>query len=507
MELNDSQLNEPKIDLLKSERARQKKRFFLFRKWVLFSIVFIIILVGGFSYKVISSEEGIIYNLKKMNFLGTLYEMAKPSEDMLRGENEDRINLLITGMGGAGHPGPYLTDTIILGSYKPSTNQVSMVSIPRDLNVPINEWEWRKINSINAYAEAKEPGSGAEVLAEKISSYLDIPIHYYVRIDFSGFEDLIDELGGIEVCVDRTFTDIEYPTLDYKYQTVHFDEGCQKMDGDEALKYVRSRHGNNGEAGDFARSRRQQKVIMALKDEIFSFTTFFSLRKVERLLETYNENIATNFEVWELMKGIKLAKDVDLEDVITKVLSDEPGGPLYSTIINSAYVLLPKQDDFAEVKEIVNNIFGIAPEVKVAVNDTQKISQKVIVIEEEPVFENDDIEENESVSQQVSEEIELSDAKIEILNGTNVEGLAASTKLILENIDFKVVKIGNAKSQDYTKTEIYDFTQGKRSSDLEKIKEELGIDINVKPSLYINGEEGPDFLLILGSDWGESFSP
>lgn len=505
MDLNDSQLNEPKIDLLKSERARQKKRFFLFRRWVLFPFIFIIILAGGFTYKVISSEEGIIYNLKKMNFIGTLYEMAMPSEDLLQGENEDRVNVLITGMGGAGHPGPYLTDTIILASYKPSTNQVSMISVPRDLNVPINEWEWKKINSINAYAEVKEAGSGAKALAEKASEYLDIPIHYYIRVDFSGFKDLIDELGGIEVCVDRTFTDYEYPTLDYKYQTVYFDEGCQKMGGDAALKYVRSRHGNNGEAGDFARSRRQQKVIMALKDEIFSFTTFFSLRKVEKLLETYNENIATNFEVWELMRGIKLAKNVNLENVVTEVLSDAPGGPLYSTMINGAYVLLPKQDDFADVKQIINNVFGTAPEVKVAVNDTQKTSQKVIVIEEE--LDAAKTQTAQIEKQAIAEIVSASPAKIEILNGTNIEGLAASTKAILENIDFKIVKIGNAKNQDYGKTEIYDFTQGKRNSDIEKIKKELGIDISVKPSLYINGSEGPDFLLILGSDWGVVYSP
>ena len=512
---NSSQ-SEVKIDLLKAEKIIQKKKSFLAKKRIIYAIIFLLILISGFSYKALTSNEGIFYNLKKMNFFNSLYQWIAPGDKILKGENEDRINVLLTGIGGAGHDGPNLTDTIILASLKPSTGQVAMVSIPRDLNVPFSEWEWRKINNINAFAEAKEPGTGARVLAEKVSGYFGIPIHYYIRIDFSGFKKLIDDLGGINICVDKEFTDNQYPTLDYKVQTIHFDAGCQKMNGETALEYVRSRHGNNGEGSDFARSKRQQKVLMAIKNEIFSFSTLISLNRVESILEAYNQNISTNFEIWELARGVNLANGITQDKIITKVLDDSPDSVLVSKIINGAYVLLPKKDDFSDIKEIINNAFGTSETASQGLlasqTDLSAQSDKVVVMESDSDLKNEPSKQvvannniKKSAVNRAAEKPVL--VKVEILNGTKVEGLAMSTKQRLEKLDFQVVKIGNSKNQDSPTTEIYDFTSGKSNDSIEKIKQELGIEITVKPSLYIDGGEGPDLLLILGADWAGKVSP
>jgi LCP family protein required for cell wall assembly len=179
----------------------------------------------------------------------------------LAGESDDRINVLLLGMGGLGHDGPYLTDTIIMASIRPSTKQVAMISIPRDLWVSIAGHGSSKINHANSYGETERHDWGGAYTAQVIKDNFGIDIHYYLRVDFAAFEEIVDEVGGIRVNVERGFTDPEYPTNDYGVQMVSFAKGVQTMSGSRALIYARSRHGNNGEGSDFARAKRQQKNV------------------------------------------------------------------------------------------------------------------------------------------------------------------------------------------------------------------------------------------------------
>src|SRR3989344_3012704 len=103
---------------------------------------------------------------------------------------EERLNFLILGQGGTGHEGPYLTDTIILISIRPKTGDVVMLSIPRDLAVPVPGLGLRKVNAVNAVGESQEAGSGAALAANVIEQTFAVPIAGYVRIDFKGFVEL-----------------------------------------------------------------------------------------------------------------------------------------------------------------------------------------------------------------------------------------------------------------------------------------------------------------------------
>ena len=182
----------------------------------------------------------------------------------LKGELDDRINFLLLGQGGVGHEGPYLTDTIIFASLKPSTKELAMFSIPRDFYVKIPKNGWARINSANSIGETTDyDGGGSAYTAKIIEDVFDQPVHYWLRVDFDAFQKIIDDLGGVNVCVDHSFTDEYYPDENFGYEPVEFEEGCQKMNGDTALKFSRSRHGTNGEGSDFARSARQQKIILA----------------------------------------------------------------------------------------------------------------------------------------------------------------------------------------------------------------------------------------------------
>lgn len=422
---------------------------------------------------------------ESFSLFSSLRGLINSDEKELTGETDDRINFLLLGVGGQGHDGPELSDTIMLASYQPSTNNIGMLSIPRDLAVPIPGEGYQKINSINAYAEMDDPDSGPAYTAEVVGDLLDQEIHYYVKVDFDGFIDLIDAIGGVDVYVDRSFTDNTYPTDDDLVQTVTFEQGSTHMDGETALQFARSRHGNNGEGSDFARAERQQKIILAVKDELLSASTFLNPAKLNGLIETFQENVETNMSFWELVKLARHIPNIDTENIHTTVLDTEFDSPLYATNINGAYVLLPKKDDWSPIIEMADNIF----------------------------------EEGESAgtltTQSVSEII-TNETRIKIENGTSVVGLAFQASQMLDGTNFTVSEIGNADSQDYKTTIIYDLTEGEKTEELEVLKNFLEAEVALSTTGWVYSDtvipreltiETPeeiddaiDFLIILGQN-------
>lgn len=444
-------------------------------------------LVGAlFSYQIaetaIETDDGSGFSL-----FSTFRQLVTSDEKQLAGEEDDRINFLLTGVGGTGHAGPELTDTIIFASFKPSTNEIGMLSIPRDTIVEIPGYGYRKVNHVNAYAEIEEPGSGPQATADVLSKVLDQEIHYTLKVDFQGFQDLVDAVGGVDIYVDNSFTDYEYPTWDEKYQTISFEEGWQYMDGDTALKYARSRHGNNGEGSDFARAERQQNVMLAVKDKILTAGTLLNPAKLNKLVETVQDNVQTNLTFWEMVKFIRYAPDIDTNNISHYVMDSSADSPLYASNINGAYVLLPKKDDWSDVQLIAENIFSADP------------------MHEESALD--------AIAQ-------VNPASIEIQNGTSVTGLAFQASQLLSSSGFDVVKIGNSDIRGYEKTVIYDLTEGEKSAELDVLMEYLEAEVSMTESgwvyadevepreltvttpgeEYVTTSEPIDFLIILGQN-------
>jgi len=247
--------------------------------WSTLILLFIVIVIGlGFLTKIVlainstNSQTG-----EKIGFFEQIKHLLINPEKEIKGESDDRLNMLLIGIGGAGHPGSYLADTIIVASLKPSTKEVAFISIPRDLYVEIPDYGWRKINNAFAFGHGPDyPGGGEALLKEIVEDVTGLPIHYYARLDFEGFRKAIDDVGGIDIYVENSFTDYEYPDYNYGYQTISFKKGWEHMSGERALQFVRSRHGTSGEGSDFARSKRQQKVLFAVKERIFSINTFIN---------------------------------------------------------------------------------------------------------------------------------------------------------------------------------------------------------------------------------------
>jgi len=469
---DDSKEEQSEEQLIEPVRPQKRRRKKSVSKLIMYLLIIFVILAIVFGVNVINSGENLAKTLGNVGLWGQIKHLISSDDKKLQGEEEDRINVLLLGMGGLGHDGPYLTDTIIIASFRPSTKQVAMISIPRDLLVPVPGFGWRKINHANHYGEMENPGLGAETAVKVISETFEIPIHYYVRIDFSGFKKIIDDLGEIKVEVENTLNDEHYPipgketaTTTERYEHLYVEKGTQSMDGELALKYVRSRQAKGVEGSDFARSRRQQKVLMAVKEKILSFSTLVNPIKISNLMDSVSQHLSTNFKVYEIIRMFNLGRDVDMENITRRVFDDSPDGLLYSMITEEgAFVLQPKAGDFSEMKLAIKHVF-----------DPQKIE-------------------------------EIKPKRVEIQNGTKINGLAYKTSQYLQSLDYKVIEIGNAPTQDYQKTVIYNLKNGSNNEVVGQLAELLGAEIAKAVPEWALSTTSPkvnshtDVLIILGQD-------
>jgi len=275
----------------------------------------------------------------------------------------NQTNILILGISGPGHDGPDLSDSIIVASIDFNRKQLNTISIPRDI---WSDTLKDKINSAYAYGAVKQTTGGLVLSKAEVAAIVGIPIHYAVVIDFSEFEKLIDYLGGITINIENSFTDKLFPISgkeadecnndpEYKcrYETVSFVKGLNHLNGKTALKYVRSRNGNNNEGNDFARSSRQQKVINAIKEKIISFIYYPDVgrltklyRNIDRLLirDIPNQSLAILAKKMIISKNY-LANQISLPEDLFIV-------PEYSDY-DGKYVLIPKSGNFDALKTYI----------------------------------------------------------------------------------------------------------------------------------------------------------
>lgn len=228
----------------------------------------------------------------------------------LKGEEDGTVNILLLGIGGPGHEGANLTDTMMVANIDVETKEVVLISIPRDFLVTLPDRGYQKINAAYAYAELDKERSGGQVAIDVVEKLTGLEIPYYALVDFKGFVRAVNRVGGVDVTIDRTFTDSSYPDYNYGYlPPVTFTKGPEHMDGERALIFARSRKGSNGEASDFARSERQKKVILAVKEKAKSIN-ITDVKTLNGLLGDFTQNFRTNIEPYELQRLAKIADGI-----------------------------------------------------------------------------------------------------------------------------------------------------------------------------------------------------
>lgn len=346
------------------------------------------------------------------NIFKSLVKSLPGVEKTLSGESEGRVNILLIGMRGEGvEGGGLLADTIMVLSIHPKsgegdTSKASLISIPRDLYVKVpNRDEHRKINAVYALGEEREHGGGGiEDMREIVGEVTGLDIPYAVTINFQGFKDLVNAIGGINVHLDQPFEEgmqfrglekrcdgITYtvPTGNYEEKRIQRKNGTyyanpkryplcfEKMtpqataelecggnfilpagdnllDGEKALCYARARYTSS----DFDRARRQQEVIKLIKEKALSLGTLTDFSKVSAMLDSLGNNVTTNLEAWEMKRFLDLYQTAgDAGSINQKVLENSEEGLLYNPpqTKETGYILLPIGDNYDRIHELFKN--------------------------------------------------------------------------------------------------------------------------------------------------------
>lgn len=320
----------------------------------------------------------------------------------------ERVNILLLGLDQREDQKgmPTRSDTMILLTLDPLTKSAGMLSLPRDLWVPIPGHGENKINTSHFFGEMDQKGNGPILAMRTVQNLLDIPIHHYAVVDFEGFERLIDAIGGITVDVEKPIRDDEYPTPDYGTMSIYIPAGTQHMDGERALQYARSRHSDS----DFGRIKRQRQVLLAARNQVLRLDI---IPKLPSLLGILQQAIKTDLSPADILGLAMLAREIDGENVVSRGIEAD----MVNDVYGDGSILTLKRD---ELVKVMAEVFS-DPRVR-----------------------------NESAS-------------IEVQNGTNRSGLAGATAASLKNLGYKVVRVSNASRSDYKESTIIDF-KGKKAT-------------------------------------------
>lgn len=392
------------------QRIEQRKK--IFKKIALVAAFILVVGIGALVYRF-------------LGFYDTIHTEAQENKGKTTKEKTE-YNILLLGYGGGNHDGTYLTDTLMVANINIKTKKVLLLSVPRDIWVKIptkSDSYYSKINSVyqmglypdnypNIDSRFLTEDNPSSLIKKVIEDITGLKIDAYAAVDFEGFVKTIDTLGGIEVEVEKSFTDYEYPiegketdlcgrdeefeqidkylnsgadgeekeklfeekpeletfyndistnpveAFPCRYETLTFDKGEIHMDGQTALKFARSRHSLE-DGGDFNRAHRQQQVIEAVKNKVLSINF---IPKILPLMDELEKNIRTDLPLSDTNKLLLEARNANQYKVTTFVISDE-----YLTFDVSEYgqsIVIPKQgiDEWGVIqKKIQEIVLEISP--------------------------------------------------------------------------------------------------------------------------------------------------
>ncbi|MFC1608581.1 LCP family protein [Patescibacteria group bacterium] len=376
------------------ENLSENQKFYK-SKVFLIAMIFVGLFVFTFGFFVF--KTGLVLN--KVSTNGGIFDSLGrivTGSDELKGEKEGRINVLLLGMRGENVVGGgLLADTIMVASLDPVNKKASLFSIPRDFYVTVPERGFKsKINAVYHYGEEAGEGGGIKSMKTVIGDVVGGEIHYALVINFKGFEDLVDSIGGIELHLDEPFIEPlqfkEEHVCDENVFTVssgnvqekknekgkvvasyplcynkdlecggvfQLPAGDISVDGEKALCYVRSRVTSS----DFDRARRQQDVLQSIKAKATSVGTLSDFSKMNDVLDSLGNNTKTDMRAWEMKKFFELYQSLGSNMTLKqKVLENSEEGLLYApeSTPEQGYILLPRGDNYDKIKEAFRNMLN-----------------------------------------------------------------------------------------------------------------------------------------------------
>jgi LCP family protein required for cell wall assembly len=371
---------------------------------------------------------------------------------------------------------PCRSDTMIVFTIDPVSHTAGMISVPRDLWVNIPGFNsYNKINAALFLGDTyKLPGGGAELAMKTVENFLGIQIQYFALIDFTAFTKMIDTIGG--VCLDIA-SEIKVGVL-FESGTVNLEPGHQCLSGKVALGYARARDVNQGVAqGDVERSQHQQQVIMAVRDKVLAPGNFLNLMGQARTLyDELSGGVDTNLPLEDAMRLAMLAKDISLDSINTGVID-------YTMMQDGTYnlngqqlaVLRPYPD---KIRELVDKIFGGGSMDPMATGT-------------------------------VEEKMQAEAARVVVINGTGVAGMAEKTSNYLKTQGMNVTNFGN--TSDYPDKYYSPFPNstliivhaGKPYA-IQYLMALMKVTSSSQILVDFNPDAPEDIVVALGSDWNSS---
>lgn len=384
----------------------------------------------------------------------------KSIADPVADGSKRRINILLMGLDQRDDEKgtPTRSDSMIIVSVDQDKKTVGMISLPRDMWVKIPGFQDNRINVANFLGDDqryKYPGGGPALAKKTVEANFGIQMDYYARVNFRGFERIVDTLGGVTVDVENPIRDNEYPTEDYGTMSIYIPTGVQHMNGKVALQYARSRHSEN----DFGRAKRQQNLLVAIKDKALALDV---IPKIPSLMGTMKDMIDTDIPPTDILRLAGLAKGINSTRVSSLVIDEKLAIPFRGE--GGADLLAPN-----------------VPEIRKA----------IAALLADPAIKNEA-------------------ANIELQNGTARSGLATKAGDFLTDLGCNVAKVTGADRTDYKTTQIQLFTDKKATAaliaDTLKVGQQAVVVMpSPTPSATAASQKsanaGPDIRVILGQDY------
>ncbi len=427
----------------------------LILKLFLIVILFLALFVAVFSYEMFSAGQKIFSGQEQNSIIKQLKELVFNPIEELRGEKGNRINILFLGIGGEGHNGGELTDTIMIASIKPQEKEAALLSFPRDMYVQIPETNINtKINAIKIFGDRNTKKNGIDLIKKVANEISGLDIHYYIQLDFQGFTKIIDDLGGIDVYLKTGINDPTYPNFNRGYDPFYIEQGWHRLDGATALKVARSRHST---MGDFDRIERQQTIIKSSKQKSFEKYSKFDIIAFKNILNSLSNNLKTDIQLKELPRFYKIAKEIKNHQITAEIIDTKIY--LNRTHVGMGYTLQAKDDNYNQIKSLSENIFNL------------------------------------EISQERIELIRKEGADIEIRNGTGTLDLANKVARDLEELGYDIINSTNINLPELSGVQLYDNAKEQKPNTLEFLKEKFNAVIIEMPH---DKSSRADFVIVLG---------
>jgi len=357
----------------------------------------------------------------------------------------------------------YRTDSIMLISIDPVANTASMLSIPRDLWVEMPDgFDPNTINTANFIGDAYElPGGGPEFAMKTIRNNLGVSVDYFVRLDFTAFETIVDAIGGIEIDNPSDISDPEYPDGAYGYEPFYLTAGEHTLNGHDALRYARTRHDDS----DINRAERQQQVVLAVRDKVLSVGNLPTLlAQAPGIYNTLQESIQTNLTVEQMIALALLAQEIPRENIMSGVIDYRY--VTEETTAEGRQVLMPIRD---EIRKLRDELFAIPAAIAPA---NQSIDLAALQAER---------------------------AGVQVLNGSGRQGLAGETSTWLAAQGLTMLTPGNADRGDYQSSVIIDYSGNAHPDTLRWLQATFNV------ATVISASNPPDATIdiqvVVGQDW------